>query len=113
TGWQRLTTTGPRPHIYTQYVYDPLRGDAIIGWSPSSMVAGGTTNDTPTQETWILPLATMEGRKLASFAAGDVVPPITVYTGYAMAYDPVRERVLLHTLGMGNYSPETWAFTPP
>lgn len=112
TGWQKLATIGTPPHIYTQYCYDPTR-DTIYGWTPSSMVAGGATNDTPTQETWALPLATMTWQKLANAAAGDTVPPITTYTGYSLVYDPVRQRPLLHTLRMNNFSPETWAFTPP
>jgi hypothetical protein len=108
--WQRVAIPGVVPHRYTQYAYHEGR-DGIIGWSASSMVAGGAPNTTPTQQTWFLPFADMAGgwQLHANAAAGDVVPPITVYVGYSLCADPARGRVLLHTLrSSGNYDPETW-----
>ncbi len=42
------------------------------------------------------------------------MPADTVYVGYAMAYDPVRQQTLLHSLtGNSNYDPTTWAYRYP
>jgi len=113
SGWQHIGTTGGPPPALTQYVYDRAN-DALVGWSASPREAGGDTVTGTTRETWLLPLSTLVWSKAANVAVGSTVPPDTVYVGYAMAYDPLRQVTLLHTLnGPGDYTPETWAYRYP
>lgn len=113
SGWQHLSTTGGPPPPLTQYVYDRAN-DALVGWSASPQIAGGDSTPGTTRETWLLPLSTLVWSKAANLAAGMTVPSETVYVSYAMAYDPLRQLTLLHTMnGSGNYSPETWAYRYP
>ncbi len=92
-----MTPTGTPPPAYTQYVYDAAN-DALVGWSASPRIAAGDTPTGTTRETWLLPMSTMTWTKAASVAGGQTVPADTVYVGYAMAYDPVRQQTLLHSL---------------
>ena len=113
SGWQHVTPSGPMPPAHTQYVYDQST-DSIVGWSAANAVAGGAEWLPPERETWILPLSTLTWQKTANAADGATVPPRTVYVGYALAYDPVRQQTILHTLTAGgNYAPETWAYRSP
>jgi len=113
SGWQHFNTTGGPPPAYAQYVYDRAN-DALVGWSASPRVAGGDTTVGTTRETWLLPLSTLVWSKAASLAGGSTVPPDAVYTAYAVAYDPLRQVTLLHTMnGAGNYTPETWGYRYP
>lgn len=110
SAWQNVVPAGPVPPVHTQYVYD-REHDCIVGWSAANAIAGGSTYLPPERETWVLSFATMTWEKVANAAAGDTVPGRTVYVGYAMAYDPLRQQTLLHTLaGAGNYDPSTWAY---
>jgi hypothetical protein len=113
SGWQHLVTTGGPPPALTQYVYD--RGnDALVGWSSSPRIAGGDSVAGTTRETWLLPLSTLVWTKGASLAARNAVPIESVYVGYSLVYDPVRQLTILHTLnGVSNFGPETWAYTYP
>ena len=106
TGFAHVTTTGTMPPPMTQFVVDPV-GDRVIGWSASSMIAGGAVNTPPTQETWILSLATLEWSMGASLVGGQTVPPVCVFVGYSVIWDPVRQQMVLHTTP-NNYTPSTW-----
>ncbi len=110
-GWQKIATLGTSPPELTQYVYD-ASVDALVGWASSPRLAGGDPAPGTVRETWLLPLSTMTWLKAASHAAGDFVPSDGTYVEYALAYDPVRQQVILHTQN-GNYNPSTWAYKAP
>ncbi len=113
SAWQHVATSGGPPPARTQYVYDAAH-DALVGWSSSPRIADGDTTPGTTRETWLLPLSTLVWQKGANFASGNTVPVETVYVGYALIYDPVRQQTILHTLnGTSSYSPETWAYRYP
>ena len=113
SGWQHLSTTGGPPPALTQYVYDRTN-DALVGWSSSPRVAGGATEPGTTRETWLLPLSTLAWTEGARLAAGNTVPIESVYVGYSIVYDPVRQITIVHTLNQAmNFSPETWAYRYP
>jgi hypothetical protein len=113
SGWQHFSTTGGPPPALTQYVYDRAN-DALVGWSSSPRVAGGDSKPGTTRETWLLALSTLAWTKGASIAAGDAVPIESLYVGYSVVYDPVRQVTILHTAtGESNFGPETWAYRCP
>ena len=60
------------------------------------------------------PLSTLAWTRGANATAGDVVPKDAPYVAYSMAYDPVRQQTVLHTLqNSSNFEPATWAYKFP
>ncbi len=104
--WQKQLTLGAtKPHPFTQYVYDSVQ-DAMIGFCSSTAIAGGDQM-TPIQKTWRCYLSGPNAFIWQDISAGTVLPPAVPYVSYAMAYDKLRSRVLLH-ISVMNFGPQTW-----